>query len=291
MTNNFLKKKTSINISGKLLDLSSPIVMGILNITPDSFYDGGQYNTDEKIIEHAEQILSEGAKILDIGAYSSRPGAKNISEEKELSKLKNALSIIRKKFPEAIISVDTFRSSIAEYVVKEFDVNIINDISSGELDDKMFNVIAKLNVPYIIMHMQGTPQNMQLNPQYDDLIKDIIKYLSAKVDKLNLLGVNDVIIDPGFGFGKTLDNNYELMNKLDAFKIFQLPILVGVSRKSMIYKYLETTPDEALAGTIALNTIALLHDTNILRVHDVKQAVDTIKIVEKLKQNKNKSTG
>jgi len=291
MTNNFLKKKTSINISGKLLDLSSPIVMGILNITPDSFYDGGQYNTDEKIIEHAEQILSEGAKILDVGAYSSRPGAKNISEEKELSKLKNALSIIRKKFPESIISVDTFRSSIAEYVVKEFDVNIINDISSGELDDKMFNVIAKLNVPYIIMHMQGTPQNMQLNPQYDDLIKDIIKYLSTKVDKLNLLGVNDVIIDPGFGFGKTLDNNYELMNKLDAFKIFQLPILVGVSRKSMIYKYLETTPDEALAGTIALNTIALLHDTNILRVHDVKQAVDTIKIVEKLRQNKNKSTG
>ena len=291
MTNNFLKKKTSINISGKLLDLSSPIVMGILNITPDSFYDGGQYNTDEKIIEHAEQILSEGAKILDVGAYSSRPGAKNISEEKELSKLKNALSIIRKKFPEAIISVDTFRSSIAEYVVKEFDVNIINDISSGELDDKMFNVIAKLNVPYIIMHMQGTPQNMQLNPKYDDLIKDIIKYLSTKVDKLNLLGVNDVIIDPGFGFGKTLDNNYELMNKLDAFKIFQLPILVGVSRKSMIYKYLETTPDEALAGTIALNTIALLHDTNILRVHDVKQAVDTIKIVEKLRQNKNKSTG
>lgn len=284
MTNNFLKKKTSINISGNLLDLSSPIVMGILNITPDSFYDGGKYNNDEKISQRAEQILSEGASIIDIGAYSSRPGAINISEKEELSKLKNALSIIRKKFPEAIISVDTFRSSIAEYVVKEFDVNIINDISSGELDDKMFNVIARLNVPYIIMHMLGTPQNMQLNPLYDDLIKDIIKYLSAKVEKLNLLGVNDVIIDPGFGFGKTLDNNYELMNKLDAFKIFQLPILVGVSRKSMIYKYLETTPDEALTGTIVLNTLALLHDTNILRVHDVKQAVDTIKIVEKIKE-------
>ncbi len=285
MTNSFLKKKTSLNISGKLFDLSSPIVMGVLNITQDSFYDGGRYNDDEKIIKRAEQILLEGASVIDIGAYSSRPGAKNVSEEEELSQLKNTLSIIRKKFPDAIISVDTFRSSVAEYVVKEFNVKIINDISAGVLDDKMFNVIAKLDVPYIIMHMQGTPQNMQLNPKYDDLIKDIIKYLSDRINKLNLLGVNDVIIDPGFGFGKTLDNNYELMQKLEAFKIFQLPILVGVSRKSMIYKYLNTTPDEALTGTIVLNTIALLHDANILRVHDVKQAVETIKIVEKIKQS------
>jgi dihydropteroate synthase len=283
MNKNFINKKTSINISGNLLDLSLPIVMGILNISNDSFYDGGKYNNDEKISQRAEQILSEGAAIIDVGAYSSRPGAINVSEEEELSKLKNALSIIRKKFPEAIISVDTFRSSIAEYVVKEFDVSIINDISAGELDDKMFDVIAKLNVAYILMHMQGTPQNMQSNPQYDDLIKDIIKYFSAKIDKLNLLGVNDVIIDPGFGFGKTLDNNYELMKKLDAFKILQLPILVGISRKSLIYKYLDTKPAEALTGTIVLNTIALLNDANILRVHDVKEAVETIKIVEKIK--------
>ncbi|MBE9467688.1 MAG: dihydropteroate synthase [Bacteroidetes bacterium] len=282
MNKNFINKKTSINVSGNLLDLSLPRVMGILNITNDSFYDGGKYNTDEKISQRAEQILSEGAAIIDVGAYSSRPGAINISEEEELSKLKNALSIIRKKFPEAIISVDTFRSSIAEYVVKEFDVSIINDISAGELDDKMFDVVAKLNVAYILMHMQGTPKNMQSNPQYDDLIKDIIKYFSAKIDKLNLLGVKDVIIDPGFGFGKTLDNNYELMQKLDAFKILQLPILVGISRKSMIYKYLDTKPAEALTGTIVLNTIALLNDANILRVHDVKEAVETIKIVEKI---------
>ncbi len=284
-TNSFIKKKTSLNISGKLINLSTPIVMGVLNVTPDSFYDGGRYNNNEEITKRAEQIFLEGATIIDVGAYSSRPGAKNVSEKEELARLKNTLSIIRNKFPEAIISVDTFRSTIAEYVVKEFNVNIINDISAGELDDKMFKVIAELDVPYIIMHMQGTPQNMQQNPKYDDLIKDIIKYFSAKIDKLNLLGVNDVIIDPGFGFGKTLDNNYELMQKLEAFKIFQLPVLVGVSRKSMIYKYLNTTPDEALTGTIVLNTIALLHDADILRVHDVKQAVETIKIVEKLKHS------
>lgn len=284
-TNSFIKKKLSLNISGKLINLSTPLVMGVLNVTPDSFYDGGRYNNDKEIVKRAEQIISEGAAIIDVGAYSSRPGAKNVSEKEELSRLKNTLSIIRNKFPEAIISVDTFRSSIAEYVVKEYNVNIINDISAGELDDNMFNVIAKLNVPYIIMHMQGTPQNMQQNPKYDDLIKDIIKYFSTKIDKLNLLGVNDVIIDPGFGFGKTLDNNYELMQKLDAFKIFQLPVLVGVSRKSMIYKYLNSTPNEALTGTIVLNTIALLHNADILRVHDVKQAVETIKIVEKIKHS------
>ena len=256
--------------------------MGILNITPDSFYDGGKYISDKKIIERAEQILSEGAKIIDIGAYSSRPGASHVPEKEELDRLQPVLSIIRKKFPEAIISVDTFRSNIAEIVVKDYEASIINDISGGNYDPEMFKTISELNVPYIIMHIKGIPENMQTNPQYEDLIKEILMFFAEKIEKAKLIGINDIIIDPGFGFGKTLEHNYELMKHLDKFKILDLPILVGISRKSMIYNLFNSTPDNALTGTIALNAFALQKGADILRVHDVKEAIETIKIVEML---------
>ncbi len=256
--------------------------MGILNITPDSFYDGGKYSSEKQIIERAEQILNEGAQIIDIGAYSSRPGAQHISEKEELNRLVPVLKSIKNKLPNAILSVDTFRSNIAKIVVKDFEVAIINDISGGNYDEEMFETIADLNVPYIIMHMKGMPENMQQNPTYKDLIKEILMFFAEKIEKAKLIGINDLIIDPGFGFGKTLEHNFELMKNLYKFKILELPILVGISRKSMIYKLLETTPDNSLSGTISLNTYALQKGANILRVHDVREAVDTIKLIKML---------
>ena len=272
-----------INVNGKLMDLSEPQVMGILNVTPDSFYAGSRAETERDITQRIHQIVNEGASIIDIGAYSSRPNAQHISAEEEMSRLRTGLELIRKHHPEAIVSVDTFRADIARMCVEEYGVAIINDISAGNMDEQMFPTIARLGVPYIIMHMKGTPQNMQENPHYDHFLKEIFYYFSEKVQKLRDLGAKDIIIDPGFGFGKTIEHNYELMNHLEEFHLFELPILVGISRKSMIYKLLGSNPEEALNGTTALNTIALTKGAHILRVHDVKEAVECVKIVQKMK--------
>ena len=278
-----MKTPLYINVNGRLMDLSEPQVMGILNVTPDSFYAGSRSETEKDIVQRLHQIIDEGASIIDIGGYSSRPNAEHISAEEEMNRLRNGLEIIRKHSPNAVVSVDTFRADVAKMCVEEYGVAIINDISAGQMDEQMFPTIAKLGVPYIIMHMKGTPQDMQVSPKYDHFLKEIFYYFSEKVQKLRDLGVKDIIIDPGFGFGKTLEHNYELMNHLEEFSLFELPLLVGVSRKSMIYKLLETTPEEALNGTTALHTIALLKGANILRVHDVKEAVESIKIVQKMK--------
>lgn len=281
MTRNF------INIKGALMDLSTPQVMGILNITPDSFYAGSRNQTAQEISERANRILEEGAGIIDIGAYSSRPNAENISPEEEMRRLRMALEILNKEHPDAIISVDTFRADVAAMCVEEFGVAIINDIAAGEMDPHMFDTVARLNVPYIMMHMQGTPQTMQATPHYDNLIKEIFLYFATKIEQLHAKGVKDIILDPGFGFGKTVAHNYELLNQLQEFSLFEMPVLVGVSRKSMIYKLLGGTPFEALNGTTALNTISLLKGANILRVHDVKEAVETVKIVEAMQNGVN----
>ena len=278
-----MKTPLYINVNGRLMDLSEPQVMGILNVTPDSFYAGSRGVTERYIIDRLHQIMNEGASIVDIGGYSSRPDAEHISTEEEMKRLRNGLEIIRKHHPEAIVSVDTFRADVAKMCVEEYGAAIINDISAGQMDGQMFATIARLGIPYVIMHMKGTPQTMQVCPQYEHFLKEIFYYFSEKVQKLRDLGVKDIIIDPGFGFGKTLEHNYELMSHLEEFSLFELPVLVGVSRKSMIYKLLDTTPQEALNGTTTLNTIALLKGANILRVHDIKEAVESVKIVEKMK--------
>ena len=274
---------TYINVKGRLLDLATPQVMGILNVTPDSFYSGSRMQTQEEIAARARQIIDEGASIIDIGAYSSRPNAEHITAEEEMNRLRTGLEIVNRNHPDAIVSVDTFRADVAEQCVEEYGVAIVNDIAAGEMDNRMFETVARLGVPYIIMHMQGTPQNMQMNPHYDDMLKEIFFYFSKKVQQLRDLGVKDIILDPGFGFGKTLEHNYQLMNHLEEFSIFELPLLVGVSRKSMIYHLLGGTPDEALNGTTVLDTISLMKGADILRVHDVKAAVETVKIVQKMK--------
>lgn len=274
----------SINCNGKLIDLSSPKVMGILNITPDSFFDGGKFNNASSIISQVEKMLSEGATFIDIGAYSSRPGAKHISEEEELNRIIPIVELLMSEFPNILISIDTFRSSVAEQCVQK-GACIINDISAGSMDNHMFSTIAKLQVPYIIMHMQGTPQTMQENPTYDDITKDVLFYFSKKIKELRSLGVNDIIADVGFGFGKTLDHNYQLLAHLELFNNLNIPTLVGLSRKSMLFKPLSISAKEALNATTSANTIALTKGTNILRVHDVKEAVEAVKITELLKNN------
>lgn len=273
-----------INVSGSLLDLSVPCVMGILNVTPDSFYEGSRMQTEMEIIQRIEHILSEGASIIDIGAYSSRSNAENVSPKEEMERLRMGLSILRKVQPDAIVSVDTFRADVARMCVEEYGVSIINDIAAGEMDADMFRTVADLNVPYIMMHMRGTPQDMQHRPHYDNLLKEVFGYFARKVQQLRDLGVKDMILDPGFGFGKTVEHNYELLAHLEDFRIFELPLLVGVSRKSMIYRLLGTTPQEALNGTTVLDTICLLKGVDILRVHDVREAVETVKIVEAMKK-------
>lgn len=272
----------SLNVNGRLLDLFTPQVMGILNVTPDSFYAGNRMQTEADIAARARQILDEGAAIIDIGAYSSRPNAEHISPEEEMKRLRIALEILNRNHPDAIISVDTFRADIAEQCVNEYGVAIINDIAAGEMDNRMFETVARLGVPYIMMHMQGTPQNMQKEPHYDNLLKEVFMYFAKKVQQLRDLGAKDIILDPGFGFGKTLDDNYELMARLEEFSIFELPLLVGVSRKSMIYRLFDITPEEALNGTSILNTVALMKGADILRVHDVREAVEAVKITGKL---------
>jgi len=274
----------SINCNGTLINLSSPKVMGILNNTPDSFFDGGKYNNPTAIVNHVEKMLSEGATFIDVGAYSSRPGAKHISEEEELERISPVIELLVQEFPKLLISVDTFRSEIANYCINE-GACIVNDISAGSLDTKMFATIAKLQVPYIIMHMQGTPQNMQAKPIYEDVIKEVLYYFSKKINELRSLGINDIISDVGFGFGKTVNQNYDLLKHLDLFKNLEILTLVGLSRKSMLFKPLEISQNEALNATTSANTIALLNGANILRVHDVKEAVEAIKIVELLNNN------
>lgn len=283
--NTFFSKKTSINCGGKLIDLSSPKIMAILNITPDSFYDGGRNDSEKIIVQKVERFISEGADFVDIGAYSSRPGAVHVSEEEEIKRLIPVMRVLNKHFEHLHISIDTFRAQVAKVMVEDYGAELINDISGGELDSKMYETIANLNVPYILMHMRGTPQNMHLNTDYKDLLMELIAYFHQKIDSLVSLGINDLIIDPGFGFSKTMEQNFELLNKMDALKMLELPVLVGVSRKSMIYKSLKIEPDQALNGTTVLNTIALQNGANILRVHDVKEAAEAIKLVSKLKHN------
>ena len=272
----------TINVGGKLMDLSEPQVMGILNITPDSFYSESQKNTEEEIAERVNAILAEGGSMIDVGAYSSRPGADDISEEEEMRRLRGALQILRRIAPEALVSVDTFRADVARMCVGEFGVQIINDISGGESDHRMFETVASLGVPYILMHMKGNPQTMQNEPRYDDLLTEMLQYFGSKVQRLHELGVKDIILDPGFGFAKTLEHNYELMNRLQDLRVLGLPMLVGVSRKSMIYRLLGGTPESALNGTSVLNTLALMKGASILRVHDVKEAVEVVQIVKKM---------
>lgn len=275
----------TINVKGQLLDLSTPQVMGILNVTPDSFYSASRMQTEQEIAERVQQIIDEGASIIDIGAYSSRSNAVHISSNEEMDRLRMGLEIINRYHPEAIVSVDTFRAEIAERCVEEYGAAIINDISAGEMDKQMFKTVTRLRVPYIMMHMQGTPQNMQQQPHYENLLKEVFLYFAQKIQQLRDLGMKDIILDPGFGFGKTLEHNYELMEHLEEFRLFELPLLVGVSRKSMIYKLLGNSPQEALNGTTVLNTVALMKGAHILRVHDVHEAVEAVRIVEKLRTN------
>ncbi|WP_423127623.1 dihydropteroate synthase [Gaoshiqia sp. Z1-71] len=280
----FFKRKNTISLNGKLLDLTNPLVMGILNVSSDSFYDGGKYVTEDAVLKRVEQMVKEGVDIVDVGAISTRPGSDSVSTKEELTRLLPAVTAIRKHFPDIPLSIDTFRSWVALRVIDETGECIVNDISGGNFDEHMFDTIAKLGVPYILMHIQGTPRTMQDNPQYEDIIKDISKYFSDKVRKLTKAGVRDVIIDPGFGFGKSLNDNYDLLNKLDSFKVFQLPLLVGLSRKSMVYKLLETDPENSLSGTITANTMALLGGADILRVHDVREAVQSVSLFKKIKE-------
>lgn len=273
-----------INVNGQLMDLSQPRVMGILNITPDSFYADSRKQTEKDIIARIHQILDEGGDFIDIGAYSSRSDASDVSPKEEMERLKYGLEILRNECPEAIVSVDTFRADVAKMCVEEYGIALINDIAAGQMDPEMFSTIAQLKVPYIMMHMQGTPQNMQKNPHYDNPVKEIILYFAEKIEKLRASGVKDLIIDPGFGFGKTLAHNYEILDKLEELQMFQLPILIGVSRKSMVYKLLGGGPEDALNGTTALHAIALMKGARILRVHDVKAATETVRIFQALKE-------
>jgi len=280
----FLKRKRSITLNGKVLDFDIPVVMGILNVTPNSFYDGGKYTKEKAILLHVEQMIEEGVNILDVGAVSTHPGADMVSTKDELSRLLPVLKAINKRFPNVPLSIDTFRSWVALEAMDVAGECIVNDISGGNFDENMFSTVAKLGVPYILMHIIGTPQTMQDDPHYDDVVKDISSYFSEKVRLLTRAGVKDIILDPGFGFGKSIDDNYELMNRMDSFKVFQLPVLAGISRKSMIFKLLGITPEDSLPGTEILNTMALLGGADVLRVHDVKEAVHAVKIFEELKK-------
>ena len=271
----------TINCKGKLIDLSTPKVMGILNLTPDSFYDGGKYKNESEILSQVYIMLKHGATFVDIGAYSSRPNAEHISEDEELKRMLPIIELIIKEFPEIFISIDSFRSQVAKKGI-EAGAALINDISAGHLDKNMLETVANLQVPYIMMHMKGTPQTMQQQTQYDDLIKDMLFYFSERINKVTTLGVTDLIIDPGFGFAKTTEQNFEILNKLELFSMLDKPILAGLSRKSMIYKTLDNSAKEALNGTSVLNTIALQKNASILRVHDVKEAMECITLLNQL---------
>jgi dihydropteroate synthase len=280
----FLNRKVTLNSKGKLIDLSAPAVMAILNITPDSFYGNSRISNIDGALKTTEKFINEGAKFIDIGAYSSRPGAADVSEDKELKRLIPIVEAIVKEFPETLISIDTFRAKVAEESINA-GAHLINDISSGNLDSVMFETVAKLQVPYVMMHMKGTPQNMQQDPTYENVTLEVSNYFSEKIAALKKLGVKDIIIDPGFGFAKTISHNYEVLQQLQIFSIFELPILVGFSRKSMITKVLNNKSADALNGTSILNTAALLKGASILRVHDVKEAIECIKLTERIKNS------
>lgn len=278
-------KPYSLNLSGRLLEVSSPLVMGILNVTPDSFYSGSRCGDAEgKIRARVRQILAEGGRIIDIGGYSSRPMADDVSVGEEWRRLSSALKILREEAPEAIVSVDTFRATVAERCVGEYGADIVNDISAGELDADMIATVARLKVPYVMMHMRGNPHTMQGLTDYDDVTAEVLRFLGGKVKEAAYAGIADIIVDPGFGFSKTLEQNYRLLASLEVLQELGCPLLVGVSRKSMIYNLLGVSPEESLGGTIAVNTLALLKGASILRVHDVKEAVETVAIVEKFRE-------
>lgn len=274
----------TINCNGRLLDLTVPKVMGILNCTPNSFFDGGKYGSQNELLKQVEKMLAEGAAIIDIGAYSSQPQADFVSEAQELERLMTTLIMVRKHFPDAILSVDTFRAEVARISI-ENGADIINDIAAGKLDEKMLPVVGHYKVPYIMMHMQGTPQTMQQFTNYDDILHEMIYYFSERVASAREQGITDIIIDPGFGFSKTIEQNYHILNNLHLLKILELPVLSALSRKSMIYKMLNITPDMALNGTSVLNTVSLQNGAHLLRVHDVKEAVECIKLTRALYEN------
>ena len=272
---------TTLNCGGKLLSLETPIVMGILNVTPDSFYDGGKHDTNSAILSNTKKMIAEGATIIDVGGMSSRPGAKIIPLNEELARVLPTIEIIRTQYPETIISIDTVRAEVAKQAIKA-GATIINDISAGRIDPQMYTTVAELDVPYILMHMKGQPENMQQSPSYTDIVLDVLDFFISEVGKLRKLGVKDLIIDPGFGFGKTLEHNYQLLKKLHVFQILGLPILTGISRKSMIYKLLDLPPEAALNGTTALHMIALQQGSKILRAHDVKEAMEVIRLWQQM---------
>jgi dihydropteroate synthase len=276
------EKPRYINAGGKLIDLEVPRVMGILNITPDSFYKGSRYTSDEEIVRAAVNMMQNGADIIDVGGYSSRPGATDISTEEESRRVLKAINLISRELPDLVISVDTFRADVAKEAVNGCGAHIINDISGGEGDTGMFSVIEDLNVPYIMMHMKGDPRNMQVDPVYDDIVADILRWFGERIFRLRSVGVKDIIIDPGFGFGKTVAHNYDLLRRLGDFSVAGLPVLIGISRKSMIWKTLGITADEALNGTTALNMAALFNGADILRVHDVKEAVQAVRLFQNI---------
>ncbi len=274
----------TLNLRGKLYSLCEPKIMGILNVTPDSFYAESRTSDEEHIAARVQQLMDDGADMIDIGGYSSRPGADDVSPEEEMNRLRRGLRVVRRLYPEVPVSVDTFRADVARMCVEEEGADIINDISGGMMDRQMFRTVARLGVPYILMHMQGTPDTMQQAPHYDNLRREVMLYFAERIDRLCQMGAKDIIVDPGFGFGKTLEHNYELFHHLDDFNLFNLPLLVGISRKSMIYKLLGGTPQTSLNGTTVLNTIALMKGVHILRVHDVKEAVEVKRIVMKMKE-------
>jgi dihydropteroate synthase len=278
-----LEKPRYINAGGRLIDLEAPVVMGILNVTADSFFEGSRYSTDSGILGAAGRMLQDGAGIIDVGGYSSRPGATDIPQKVEKERVLNAVSLIVREYPEAVISVDTFRSEVAREAISGAGAHIINDISGGEADSEMFRVVSELNVPYILMHMKGNPRTMKDNQVYDDVVADILKWFGERIFRLRSEGVKDIIIDPGFGFAKNREHNFEMLSRLGDFSVAGLPLLVGLSRKSMIWKTLEITAEEALNGTTALNVIALLSGADILRVHDVKEAVQAVRLVGKIR--------
>ncbi len=276
-----MKKK--IKLGDRELDLSQPLVMGILNVTPDSFYDGGKYLSESRIIERIHQIMNEGADIIDVGAYSTRPGAAVVDEKEEIGRLSLAVELIRKYYPRAVVSIDTFRAKVAEEIITCMGPVIVNDISGGTLDEQMFDYVAKAGVPYVMMHIQGTPRTMQQNPVYENVVAEVRRFFAGRIALLNERGFDNIILDPGFGFGKTLAHNYELLEATDSFLDLGYPLLIGISRKSMIYKLLGGGPDDALNGTTVLNTIALLKGAKILRVHDVKEAVEIVLLYRALR--------
>lgn len=275
----------TLNLRGRLLELREPQIMGILNVTPDSFYSDSRTPDEAHITDRVRQMMDEGADMIDIGGYSSRSGADDVTPEEEMDRLRRGLRIVRKLYPEVLVSVDTFRADVARMCIEEEGADIINDISGGMMDRQMFRTVARLGVPYILMHMQGTPDTMQVAPHYDNLRREVMLYFAERIDRLCQMGAKDIIVDPGFGFGKTLEHNYELMNHLEDFAVFNLPLLVGISRKSMIYKLTGGTPQTSLNGTTVLNTISLVKGAHILRVHDVKAAAEAKQIYMAMKQN------